>query len=105
MIRKSKIKKPGDSKRSGQWPTVRRKFLEGKTCAGCGTAKHLEAHHVHVFHLHPTLELDPANLIALCETPGHCCHFHFGHLLNWKSYNADVVKDAAEYFAKVKHRP
>jgi hypothetical protein len=44
-------------------------------------------------------------LITLCEHPSHCCHFVFGHLLNWHSFNGAVRLDAARYLGKVLARP
>ncbi len=106
MFPESKIPKPHDAKRSGKWRAVRTRFLAANPkCAGCGGTDHLEAHHRKPFHLNPALELDPANLIVLCETPGHNCHFHFGHLLDWHSFNVAVAVDAAAFWAKVKGRP
>lgn len=94
----------GEHVRSPRWPTVRRKFLEGKTCAGCGGSEKLEAHHKLPFHLRRDLELNPNNLICLCEKPGHDCHFRFGHSLDWKAYNPDVVEDAALALWRVRLR-
>jgi 5-methylcytosine-specific restriction protein A len=91
-------------KRDGRWPALRRLFLKGKVCAVCGGKKKLEAHHILPFHLYPARELDPNNLIPLCEGPGNC-HLSFGHLHNFSSYNADVVNDAANFAFKIAHRP
>lgn len=101
-------KVPPNKRRSGQWPTLRKHFLEkNPKCAVCGGTKNLEAHHIRPFHLHPELELDENNLIALCESNanGINCHLAFGHLGSFKSVNANVVDDAAEWNKKITNRP
>lgn len=67
----------------------------------------IEVHHIRPFHLHPDLELDPANLVTLCEADkgGANCHLLFGHLGNFKSFNVEVVSDASHWSEKIKHRP
>lgn len=52
-------------------------------------------------HVNPDKELDPDNLITLCDNP---CHFVFGHLLNYKSWNRDVVNDCRVYLGKIRNR-
>ncbi len=91
-------------KRSPRWSTVRDGFLVGKTCAACGGKRKLAVHHRKPFHLHPELELDLRNLIVLCGSPT-ACHFVFGHLGSWRSFNAAVDVDAADHLKKVKARP
>jgi len=91
--------------RSPRWPGVRGAHLKrNPTCAACGTNDKLEVHHIYPFHLYPNLELDPANLITLCENGGNC-HIMLGHLKNWKSYNLGVRKDAEVLLQKIKARP
>lgn len=93
-------------KRSPEWRKVRRGFLKlHPVCAACGGNKKLEVHHVVPFHIDPSKELDETNLITLCEKKGHDCHFHFGHLLDWESFNSNVRDDAASFLNKVKNRP
>ncbi len=95
-------KKPLEHKRSSKWPEVRKVFLMGKTCAVCGGKKKLEAHHKKPFHLHPDKELDPANLIALCEGNKEVnCHLFVGHLGNFRGFNPEVEKDAGEWKEKL----
>lgn len=83
--------------RSHKWPTVRNHYLaKHNKCAACGNHTHLQVHHKKPFHLHPDKELDPTNFITLCEEKGDAgCHLKIGHLGNWKSFNPNVVKDAA----------
>lgn len=89
--------------RSPQWPRVEREFkTTHPRCEACGTGKGLLAvHHVMPFHINPRLELDPANLITLCEAwiGGNKCHLRIGHLGNWKKWNPNVRADAAKNLA------
>lgn len=121
-------------RRSPKWPHVQRAFLEAKPwCEVCGPHKKLErgiqVHHVIPFHFcillgRPELELDPRNLVGLCETeeglplPNH--HLLVGHLDDFQTSNPHVRQDATGRFfmktddqikadavwqAMVKHRP
>jgi hypothetical protein len=49
------------------------------------------------FHLYPQLELDPSNLITLCEIKGRDHHLLIGHLDDWESYNPNVRSDTRRY--------
>jgi hypothetical protein len=69
-------------------------------CAACFGKDYLEVHHVKPFHLHPELELEPANLITLCENPTHNCHFIFGHVLDWRLANPFVRDDAGLFHTR-----
>lgn len=85
----------GSSPRSPHWPQCRKDFLKSKgndVCFICGTNVFLNVHHKKPYHLFPELELNPSNLITLCETPTHNCHFIIGHCLNWTMYNPKVVE-------------
>lgn len=85
--------------RSGQWQRVRREHLEREpACAACGRRKDLEVHHVLPYHKFPELELEPSNLLTLCNSP---CHLVFGHLMNWRRTNSQVRNDAARYLQRV----
>jgi 5-methylcytosine-specific restriction enzyme A len=97
VLDKAKGKIPKDSKRSSKWPKVRKAFiLEHNVCAACGETTKLEVHHICPFHLHPELELDPNNLITLCETAskGVVCHMNIGHNGDYKKVNENVVEDS-----------
>jgi 5-methylcytosine-specific restriction enzyme A len=101
-------KVPSGSKRSGHWPTVRKEHLEkNPKCAVCSGNKKLEVHHIRPFHLHPDLELNPNNLITLCESKdnGVNCHLLFGHLGNFKSFNVNVKRDSINWISKILNRP
>jgi hypothetical protein len=91
------------AKRSKDWPALRQKHLsEQPCCAACGSCLKPEVHHIVPVHLDPSRELDPDNLITLCDK---YCHFVFGHLMNYRSWNIDIIKDAKVYNDKLKNRP
>ena len=91
--------------RSSQWKKTRASHLEANgMCLACGGRVSLEVHHLMPYHLAPELELDPNNLFTLCESASHC-HWTFGHLLNWRSYNENAKADAIAFFQKVLNRP
>jgi hypothetical protein len=83
--------------RSPKWQAFRNKLVKNGKCAICGTANSLSLHHKKPFHLFPELELDEKNLVILCESPSHNCHFIFGHMMNWSMYNHDLDNTVA-YF-------
>lgn len=92
--------------RSPQWPAVRAAHLAlCPSCAACGGREHLQVHHKKPVHMFPELELEPANLVTLCEGPGRGCHFIFGHLYSWHSFNKNVDKDSARMLRQVFRRP
>ena len=86
------------AKRSSKWPAARKKHMKtNPVCEACGSSTELDVHHIKPFHLHPTLELDPANLITLCME--NDCHLYVGHGDNFKAYNPNVKEDAATVLA------
>ena len=88
--------------RSPEWPRVEKEHLMREpTCAACGYRGHgLQVHHIKPFHLHPSLELDPTNLITLCEIKGRDHHLLLGHLDEWESYNVNVRHDVKHHYGK-----
>lgn len=89
--------------RSPRWTNVRKEHLKNNpSCAACGRTSKLEVHHIQPVHIAPEKELDPSNLITLCDSP---CHLIFGHLMNYKSWNNNVINDCLVYLNKVKERP
>jgi 5-methylcytosine-specific restriction endonuclease McrA len=88
--------------RSPEWPRVEREHLMREpTCAACGhRGPGLQVHHIKPFHLHPNLELDPNNLITLCEVKGRDHHLLLGHLDEWESYNVNVKRDVKHHYGK-----
>lgn len=92
--------------RHRDWDEAAHAFLlKNPTCAACGTRKRLQVHHKKPFHLHPELELDPDNLIVLCDAPYHHCHFIVGHSMDWTSFNPAVAEDAARQLERIRTRP
>lgn len=97
LVEKLKGKIPWGTHRSPQWPRVRKEFLKGKVCAVCGGKEKLEAHHIVPFHVKPELELEPSNLLPLCEAKrfGVNCHQLTGHHGCWSKVNPHCREDAA----------
>ena len=93
-------KVPLGHERSGHWRSVRAAhLLTHPACAACGGTDHLECHHIVPFHVDSSRELDPSNIIVLCEHPSHNDHLIFGHFLNFKHWNPNVVHDAIRFLA------
>ena len=90
------------SPRSSRWKALRRDHLKrNPTCAVCGNANDVVPHHIIPYHIDPAKELDPMNLISLCEGDTFNCHLFFGHLRNWTKHNPDVVEDARIWREKI----
>lgn len=88
--------------RSPHWAKVRVDHLDKEPCcAVCGSRVLLNVHHIKPFHLFPELELEDSNLITLCEGKVVNCHLLFGHRMNWRKWNPDVVKDAKAWCEKL----
>jgi hypothetical protein len=94
--------------RSSHWPKIEKAFRAVHPQCACCIVKsvtHIQIHHRFPFHYcvalgRPDLELDPRNLITLCEWPGHTSPSHhelIGHLADWKSSNTDVASDAIAF--------
>ena len=109
------------ARRSPKWRSFRNKFLEGKKCAVCGGKTKLEAHHIEPFISAPERELDPSNILPLCEGRKqincHCCIGHGGdyrdynpfseelaQLLNWLMKNRQAIKVDGIWEEKDKYR-
>jgi 5-methylcytosine-specific restriction enzyme A len=89
--------------RSPKWQSVRKEHLKKEPkCRACGKEKNLEVHHIVPVHMDPSRELDPSNLVTLCSEQ---CHIMFGHLMDFKSWNSNVVEDCAGMQQKIKSRP
>jgi hypothetical protein len=101
-----KAKKPA-VKRSSRWPAVRDAYLTSHpACACCGETKKVEVHHIMPFSNDPSLELDPNNLITLCEVAsnGIICHICVGHGGNYRYYNPNVKLDAKRIYDMIHNR-
>lgn len=93
----------GAERRSTKWPKVRDAHLKiDPVCNVCGGTEDLNVHHIIPFHIDKSKELDPNNLITLCN--GRGCHFTFGHLFDWQKFNPSVVQDAKLFKKKVEER-
>jgi len=92
--------------RSNEWKRIRSEHLKKfPECAVCGSEDNVVPHHIIPFHADKSQELNPENLISLCENRTFNCHLFFGHLKNWKKYNSnvvDVVEDAKIWREKLK---
>lgn len=98
-------KAPLSAKRSSQWRRVRAEHLKNNpVCAICEGETKLRVHHIKPFHLYPELELEPSNLLTLCEclSYGINCHLLVGHLGNYRNINCDSVADSATWNNKIK---
>lgn len=93
-------------RRNPRWDELADEHLrENACCAACGGKKKLQVHHIKPFHLFPELEMEPSNLITLCDANYKHCHFIVGHLCSWHSWNPDVVDDASWLMYRIKNRP
>ena len=90
--------------RSPHWAAFRMQFVEKHPfCAVCGYTEFLNVHHIIPFHVDATKELVEANLITLgehCPSGNH--HYLFGHFLNWRNWNPNVIQDAANFLVGIK---
>lgn len=92
------------AKRSSKWRKVRKTHLEKHPrCFLCNSKKALEVHHIIPFHIAPDKELDPENLMTLCENKkyGINCHLLVGHLGNYRRINPMVTIDATLWKMKL----
>lgn len=89
--------------RSPSWSQVRKTHLaQFPECSACGRKDNLEVHHIIPYQIDKSRELDPSNLITLC---GKYCHFVFGHLMDWKSWNTNVIEDSNSYRMAKDNKP
>jgi 5-methylcytosine-specific restriction protein A len=89
--------------RSPKWSEVRSQHLSIQPkCAICGSSTKPEVHHIVPVHIDSSRELDPNNLITLCDK---YCHFIFGHLMNWKSWNEQIIQDSIYFSSKIRLKP
>ncbi len=85
--------------RSPHWHAVEHEHLNKEPeCRRCGATLGLQVHHIRPFHLAPELELDPENLITLCEEGGYLnCHLIHGHSGDWRNFNLGVRQECEEH--------
>lgn len=91
--------------RDPRWRKARQQFLDVHSkCAACGGTKDLNVHHIKPVHVRSDLELDPLNMITLCEH--NRCHFIFGHLnTSWLTWNTHVKEDAKLWRDRLRNAP
>lgn len=88
--------------RSSGWKRLRSQHLkENPRCEACGGTSRVVPHHIIPFHIDPSRELDPLNLVSLCESPTFNCHLFFGHLKRWDRHNPRVLEDARTWRARI----
>jgi hypothetical protein len=93
--------------RSPHWGKLQKKLVgEHPYCSACGcrSRRKLVAHHIVPYHHAPELELEPSNLIVLCESGryGVHCHLFLGHFGDFKRrHNPDIKTDAATWLARL----
>jgi hypothetical protein len=97
--------------RSPEWSKIEKAHLaKSPICVACPSWKepaHVQVHHIFPFHYcivlgRPDLELDPRNLITLCEDSppgiGQDHHLLLGHLDSFASGNVDTEHAATTEF-------
>jgi len=91
-------------RRSSKWRNVRQEHIKlNPRCEICGRKKSVEVHHIIPFQIAPDHELNPLNLITLCESKknGINCHLLIGHLGNYRRFNPSAKADALYWRAKL----
>ena len=95
---KDKRAKEQGHKRSPHWNAFKRAYFKTheKKCAVCGGTKKVELHHIIPFHIDSSKELDPNNVIPLCEGNKELnCHLIFGHFGNFRTkWNPNIEQEA-----------
>ena len=90
---------PGRARAPG-WEALSRQLRsERPECECCGLPTTV-IHHVLPFHVHPSLELDKTNLIALCNE----CHLRIGHGGSFRAWLPDCRRLAATIRAAIAAR-
>ena len=98
VYRSKAHEKKKERTRSPKWHAVQHAYLQMKPrCEACGGLMELQVHHIQPFHLHPELELQPSNLIALCMGE-HECHLLIGHGGSFACYNPNIAVDAKQAY-------
>jgi len=100
----------GDGKpkvrRDPGWAKLRKEHLAKQpACLACGSKKSVVPHHIIPVDWAKELELQPENLVTLCEGDVVNCHLLYGHHRHWRSYNPDVVEHAQRAYKLIQNRP
>jgi len=91
--------------RNPLWRLVRDDHIDKYPfCAVCGKFDNLAVHHKLPVSKFPEKELDPENLVTLCQNNMFNCHFVVGHLMDWNSYNPNVDDDIIFWRKKLRRR-
>ena len=89
-------------KRDPRWREVRAAHVQKEpVCQACGKNSKLDVHHIIPVGIDNTTDLDPDNLITLCNQP---CHLVFGHFMSYYCYNSAVRKMVDEYRVALERR-
>ena len=90
-------------KRSPRWNELQAAHLKKEpVCQVCGGKSKLNVHHKKPFHLFRELELEPTNLVTLCNA--RRCHITFGHGGDFKAYNPHVDGDVVQAREMIRNR-
>ena len=101
VFRKFPRSRPGSApevSRAHAWRTMRAAHLQVQpACAACGSTSRVVVHHIVPVQVDRSRELDPGNLITLCEgyAYGVNCHLYHGHGGRWERWNPTVRDQAA----------
>lgn len=91
LLKNKEIARSFGIPRSPLWPKTRDNWLKlSPFCKFCERTTKLTVHHKKPFHLFPELELDPRNLITVCEWPTMNCHLWWCHGGDWSCYVRDI---------------
>ena len=95
----------GAEGRSSKWPAFKKQYAltHLPVCAICCGTQDLNLHHLRPFHVFPELELDPQNVVWLCNAKQ--CHIRVGHLGNFQSINPSGATDIVIWRDKIRNRP
>ena len=92
-------------KRSSKWRKVRNKHIKNNPhCSVCGLKTKVECHHKIPFSLDSSLELEPDNLVTLCENKkyGINCHLviHGGNYRDFRPSTDTTIAYLRAYLNK-----
>jgi hypothetical protein len=101
-------KAPRGASRSSGWRSFRNGWLsDHPRCEFCKGRRECVAHHLIPFWMAPEFELDPTNVVTLCERGKYGvgnCHLFFGHRGNWRNVNIFCLADVERWRRVVKLR-
>lgn len=79
-----------------EWQVTKAKRIHRRAfpeCRGCDLRptfwrRNNDVHHIEPVHIAPERATDPTNFVTFCRA----CHYHIGHLQNWKDWNLQVLR-------------